>query len=120
MSRTSIPRNGFRNRLQSKSLIRKGGCAVTFHDSVELVLRQKGFHVFTVNPHVTVYEALEKMADRDIGALVVMNGFDFAGLFFERDCVRKVILKGHSSKEFKVHEIHVRPGRHREPEEHGR
>ena len=92
---------------------------MTFHDSVELVLRQKGFHVFTV------YEALEKMADRDIGALVVMNGFDFAGLFFERDCVRKVILKGHSSKEFKVHEIkvheiHVRPGRHREPEEHGR
>ena len=58
------------------------------------LLRQKGFHVFTVNPHVTVYEALEKMADRDIGALVVMDGFDFAWLFSERDYVRKVILSG--------------------------
>jgi CBS domain-containing protein len=78
---------------------------VKLHDSVERILRQKGSHVHSISPHVTVYEALEKMADEDIGALVVMDGPDFVGLVSERDYVRKVILKGHSSRELKVHEI---------------
>ena len=52
-----------------------------------------------------IYEALELMADKDIGALVVMEGKDLRGIFSERDYVRKVILKGRSSKEMEVHEI---------------
>ena len=79
------------------------------YDSVELILKQKGSHVYSIGPHVTVYEALQKMADEDIGALVVMDGTDLVGLFSERDYVRKVILKGRSSKEMKVHEIMSSP-----------
>src|SRR5687767_7754466 len=50
------------------------------------------------------------MVDKNIGALVVMDGISFVGLVSERDYARKVILKGRSSKEMKVHEIMSRPG----------
>ncbi|HEY2980576.1 MAG TPA: CBS domain-containing protein [Anaerolineales bacterium] len=79
------------------------------NDSVALILNQKGSHVYSIAPDVTVYEALEKMADKDIGALVVMQGTDVVGIFSERDYVRKVILKGRSSKEMQVHEIMSSP-----------
>lgn len=75
------------------------------HDSVERILKQKGSQVYSVSPHVTVYEALEEMADKDIGGLVVMRGTDLVGFLSERDYVRKVIIKGYSSKEMQVHEI---------------
>ena len=78
-------------------------------DSVALILNHKGSQVYSVAPDVTVYEALEKMADKDIGALVVMQGTDLVGIFSERDYVRKVILKGRSSKEMQVHEIMSSP-----------
>ena len=79
------------------------------HDSVALILKQKGSQVYSISPHVTVYEALEELADKDIGALVVMDGNDLVGVISERDYVRKVILKGGSSKEMKVHEIMSSP-----------
>ena len=79
------------------------------HDSVERILKQKGSQVYSVPPHVTVYEALEEMADKDIGGLVVMHGTDLVGFISERDYVRKVIIKGHSSKEMQVHEIMSSP-----------
>ena len=41
------------------------------HDAVELILKQKGSRVYSIPPHVTVYEALEKMANNNVGALVV-------------------------------------------------
>ena len=50
-------------------------------DSVELILKQKGSQVYSIAPDVTVYEALEKMADKDIGALVVMEGTNLRGFF---------------------------------------
>ncbi len=78
-------------------------------DQVELILKQKGSRVYTITPHVTVYEALEKMADNGIGALVVMDGTDLVGMISERDYARKVILAGRSSKEMKVHEIMSSP-----------
>ena len=78
-------------------------------DQVELILKQKGSRVHTITPHVTVYEALEKMADNGIGALVVMDGTDLVGMISERDYARKVILAGRSSKEMKVHEIMSSP-----------
>ena len=79
------------------------------HDSVERILRQKGSQVYSVPPHVTVYEALKLMADKDIGGLVVMHGTDLVGFISERDYARKVIIKGHSSKEMLVQEIMSSP-----------
>ena len=78
-------------------------------DSVELILKQKGSQVHSISADATVYEALEKLADKDIGALVVMNGTELVGVFSERDYVRKVILKGRSSREMQVHEIMSNP-----------
>jgi CBS domain-containing protein len=78
-------------------------------EPVERILRNKGSQVYSIPPDVTVYEALEKLAEKDIGALVVMKGTDLVGMFSERDYVRKVILKGRSSKEMLVHEIMSSP-----------
>ncbi|MGH9337735.1 MAG: CBS domain-containing protein [Vicinamibacteria bacterium] len=63
----------------------------------------------SIDPDVTVYEALMLMADKDIGALVVMRQSELVGIFSERDYVRKVIIKGHSSKELLVREIMSSP-----------
>jgi CBS domain-containing protein len=79
------------------------------NDSVELVLQRKGSQVHTIDVDATVYEALEMLAERDIGALVVMQGSELAGMFSERDYVRKVILKGRSSKEMVVRELMSSP-----------
>ena len=78
-------------------------------DSVERILKQKGSQVYSIAPDATVYEALEELAEKDVGALVVMNETDLVGIFSERDYVRKVILKGRSSKEMQVHEIMSSP-----------
>jgi CBS domain-containing protein len=85
------------------------GSAMKLNDSVEIILKRKGPQVYSIRPDVTVYEALERMADKDVGALVVMDGTDLVGVFSERDYVRKVILKGRSSKEIQVHEIMSSP-----------
>lgn len=78
-------------------------------DPVECILKHKGSQVHSIPPDVTVYEALEKMADKNVGALVVMNGTELVGIFSERDYVRKVILKGRSSREMQVLEIMSSP-----------
>ena len=75
------------------------------HDSVERILRQKGSEVYSISPDATVYEALETLEEKNIGALLVMNGDTLVGLLSERDYVRKVKLKGHSSTDLKVEEI---------------
>ena len=56
-------------------------------------LRPKGPHVYSITPEATVYEALEQMADKDIGALVVLDGSDLVGLVSERDYACQVFLK---------------------------
>jgi len=82
---------------------------VKLQDAVGLILMRKGSAVHSVSADATVYEALEKMADSNIGALVVMDGTDLVGLISERDYARKVILDGRSSKVVKVHEIMSSP-----------
>lgn len=75
------------------------------YDTVALILKHKGSAVHCISPHATVYEALEKLAEKNVGALVVMDGSDLVGILSERDYVRKVILKGFSSRDLKVSEI---------------
>jgi CBS domain-containing protein len=82
---------------------------VKLYDPVALILRLKGSRVHSIGPAATVYEALEKLAEWNVGALVVMDGTELVGILSERDYVRKVIIKGRSSKEMMVHEIMSSP-----------
>lgn len=79
------------------------------YDSVALILSRKGSEVFSIASHATVYQALEKLAEKNVGALVVMDGDELVGILSERDYVRKVILQGFSSKQLKVSEIMSSP-----------
>jgi CBS domain-containing protein len=76
--------------------------------SVRQVLKDKGFSVETITPQASVYEALQKMANRELGALVVFDGGEICGLFSERDYARKVILQGRFSKDTRVEEVMTR------------
>src|ERR1041384_7667714 len=78
-------------------------------DSIRSVLEYKGHDVFTVDPQACVFEALEIMADKHIGALLVMSRGKLVGLISERDYARKIILRGKSSKETPVDDIMSTP-----------
>jgi CBS domain-containing protein len=69
------------------------------------VLNQKSGEVYSIAPEATVFKAIELMADKNVGALLVMKGEKLVGIFSERDYTRKVFLRGKSSKETRVDEI---------------
>ena len=73
--------------------------------TVREILAGKGRDIWSITPEATVFEALQAMADNDVGALVVLDGETVAGVLSERDYARKVILHGRSSKELTVKEI---------------
>jgi len=73
--------------------------------SVKDILSEKGYEVVTIDPEATVYEALKKMAGKNIGALLVMKDGKVAGVFSERDYARKTVLMGKSSRDSKVGEL---------------
>ena len=68
-------------------------------------LQGKGYDISTIDPDATVFEGLQLMAKKDIGALVVMEKGALCGIFSERDYARNVILKGRSSKDMKIREL---------------
>lgn len=72
---------------------------------VKEILNQKGRKIYSVSPDETVYEAIAKMAELNIGALLVMDDEILAGILSERDYSNKVILEGRTSKSTKVKEI---------------
>ncbi len=73
--------------------------------TINQLLQTKGPHVETVAADETVFEALTIMADKGIGALVVMQDNQPVGLFSERDYARNIVLKGRTSKQTKVAEV---------------
>lgn len=73
--------------------------------TVKDLLQGKGNQVWSIAPQATVYEALELMATKNCGALVVVEAEKLVGIFSERDYARKVILKGRSSKTTTVGEL---------------
>ena len=77
--------------------------------TVRQILANKGFEVSTTTPDTTVFDALTVMGEKNIGALVVMEGETVAGIFSERDYSRKVILQGRTSRNTRVGEILSRP-----------
>ena len=73
--------------------------------TIAQLLKTKGDQIWSVEPKATIFEALEIMSEKEIGALLVMEDGKLTGIFSERDYARKVILKGKSSKETPVGEL---------------
>ncbi len=69
------------------------------------LLEVKGYDLWSISPNATVYDALRMMADKGVGALLVMDGDKMVGILSERDYARKVILVGKTSRETLVKEI---------------
>ncbi len=77
-------------------------------DTIKQLLQLKDNNIWSIAPEKTVYEALQIMADKDVGALLVVDSGSLVGIFSERDYARKVILKGKASKETTVGELMTR------------
>src|SRR5688500_5534809 len=72
------------------------------------LLRNKGHHVWSISPDATVYDALKQLADKDIGALLVIEEGKLVGILSERDYARKIVLQGKSSLDTAVGSIMTR------------
>ena len=73
--------------------------------TVRDMIRKKGYQVFSIAPDATVLDALTMMAEHNIGALLVMSDGEMVGIISERDCIRKVDVKGRNAKDTQVKEI---------------
>jgi CBS domain-containing protein len=75
------------------------------NSSISEILKQKGASVWSISPDATVFEAIQLLADKNIGAVLVTENDKLVGIISERDYTRKVVLKGKSSKTTAVREI---------------
>jgi CBS domain-containing protein len=73
--------------------------------TIRQLLREKGHKICSVGPESTVYDAIRKMADEDIGSLVAMEGGKIVGIITERHYARNVVLKGRTSPATRVRDI---------------
>ena len=73
--------------------------------TIDAILSRKASEIHTVSPDATVLQAVELMAQKNVGALLVVNEGDLVGLISERDYTRKVVLHGKRSRETPVREI---------------
>ena len=74
-------------------------------NTVKTLLKEKGGNTWSIAPDATVYQALEKMLEKDIGCLLVLEEEKLVGIFTERDYARKLILKGRFSKDTVVADL---------------
>ena len=74
-------------------------------EKIERILRNRDSNIWSVTPDATVYDAVAMMAEKEIGALLVVESGRLVGVISERDYARKVILQGKHSKDTPVHEI---------------
>ncbi len=83
--------------------------------TIKRLLEAKGYDVWSITPDASVYEAIKLMADRNVGALLVLESGKLVGVISERDCTRRLILKERAAKDTQVREvmtsgvIYVRP-----------
>lgn len=82
---------------------------MTIIGNISAVLVNKGSHVWSISPEATVFDAIELMAEKNVGALPVMEQGKPLGIVSERDYTRKVALKGKASKQTLVREIMFTP-----------
>ncbi len=78
-------------------------------DTVSKLLARKGGGIWSVTPESSVYDAVQLLSQRNIGALLVMEGENLVGIFSERDYARKVVLEGKSSRGTAIREIMISP-----------
>ena len=76
--------------------------------TVKAILEQKGSEVWSIGPEDTVYDAVQRMSEREVGALLVMNGDVLVGIITERDYARKIILEGRASNATMVKDVMTR------------
>ena len=83
--------------------------------TIKRLLEAKGYDIWSITPDASVYEAIKLMADRNVGALLVLESGKLVGVISERDCTRRLILKERAAKDTQVREvmtagvIYVRP-----------
>ena len=73
--------------------------------TVRELLKAKGDKIWSISPKATAYEALQLMAEKDVGALLVLDEGNLVGVFSERDYARKLILEGKASKDTKIEDV---------------
>ncbi|MCX7825436.1 MAG: CBS domain-containing protein [Verrucomicrobiae bacterium] len=77
--------------------------------TISEILRTKGSQVWTTTPDATVFDAIKLMAEKNVGALLVVEGVRLAGVISERDYTRKIVLQGKGSKTTPVRDILTTP-----------
>jgi CBS domain-containing protein len=92
-------------RIRSNHLTKLDGHEMTVSGTISSILKHKGSQVWAISPESTVFEAIQLMSEKNVGALLVITTGKLLGVISERDYTRNVALKGKSSKETKVREI---------------